>query len=631
MNWYRNTRIKTKMMAGFLSITVLAVALGIYGMTSINEVSRLDQELYRRETVPMGTLVIMIDSFQGMRSDLRDMLMATNTADIKRMQDDFNARNAEFERQLESFSRVSDSSEEQALIAQLRDYKADYDGISTKIINLAKTNGQKQARVFLYGQGAEINDNIHRVIDEILTLKVTNARLSSDRNQEAAERNQLFTLIFIGIMIALSLLFAIMISGSITKGVKQLVRETKRMATGDLRWTADNRYLERKDEIGELFKDFREMNQNFTKMLGEAALAADQTKDTAMELYRTVETVSQQQADVNASVQEISAGMEETSASIQQVSASGEQISNSAENLEKRATSSKQIGEEIEKRAMTMKEEAKESRLTAIRIYEEKQEEIRNAIEETKVVKEIEKMTETISEIASQTNLLALNAAIEAARAGEQGRGFAVVADEVRKLAEKSSLAAGEIKNVIVKVSDSVAKLSGNSEDILRFIDDKVTPDYNKLEETGNTYSKDAQFVKNLTDEFQTSTMEILEAIKEVNVAIEGVSAAVEQATASAQEISYNSGNTTKAIENITQTTETQTKLARNLEEMIKRFTIDELGKDDFEPEESDGDRSQGSDESSDEYLDLILAGEGLHKIDEYDQTKNTEEPEKES
>ncbi len=61
----------------------------------------------------------------------------------------------------------------------------------------------------------------------------------------------------------------------------------------------------------------------------------------------------------------------------------------------------------------------------------------------------VTRFAEQIEAIAMRTHLLSLNASIEAARAGEAGRGFSVVAEEVRGLAERASVSAKEIGEVV--------------------------------------------------------------------------------------------------------------------------------------------------------------------------------------
>jgi methyl-accepting chemotaxis protein len=131
-----------------------------------------------------------------------------------------------------------------------------------------------------------------------------------------------------------------------------------------------------------------------------------------------------------------------------------------------------------------------------------------------------------IDGIAFQTNILALNAAVEAARAGEQGRGFAVVASEVRTLAQRSAVAAREIKQLI---GNSVQQMNAGT--VL-------------VQQAGNTMEQVVASVRRVSDvvaEISASSVEQRSGIEEINraiVQIDGTTqqnaAMVEQAAAAA-------------------------------------------------------------------------------------------------
>ncbi len=77
----------------------------------------------------------------------------------------------------------------------------------------------------------------------------------------------------------------------------------------------------------------------------------------------------------------------------------------------------------------------------------------------------IEQVVKLIERIASQTNLLALNASIEAARAGQHGRSFAVVAQGVRELSEDTARQAAQIRQLVERVRQRVARAERLVED----------------------------------------------------------------------------------------------------------------------------------------------------------------------
>lgn len=577
MNWFVNLKTRSKLFLSFTAVALAIAVVGLSGLFFMGNINNNVQTMYKDGIGPIILLEKVEQNFLKAASEMQRIVwkaqalndpsvVAASMQAIEKYVQDNN-------KLIEEYQTYELMEQEKILLQQYKEQAAKYRDTRDK--------GIEAARLGNYALAVQLNDqsNVEREKTEaIIQQLIEQAILFSDNLQDssnkdfASARTIAIAVIISGLVLAF--LLSLLIGNMISKPIAASVEHAKLFAKGDFSEDVPESFLARKDEMGVLAHAFDDVSKNLRTLLKQVLNTAEDMSTSSEELSASAEEVTAQGENVNSATQQIAAGMEETSASTEEVMASGAEVGKGAARLSEKALDGSRIIKDIEVRAEKMKANAEQSREIANNIYREKQDGIIEAIKEGEVVQEIELMAKTISDIAGQTNLLALNAAIEAARAGEQGRGFAVVAEEVRKLAEQSANTVTGIQTVIVRVQNAFKNLSKNSSDILSFIDEKVTPDYEVMVETGVQYAKDAEIVGKLVEEFALTSDQMASSMEQVNRAIETVGAAVEEATSSSQEIANNISETTEAMNQVAKVAGTQAELAQNLNTLVRRFKI---------------------------------------------------------
>ena len=291
-------------------------------------------------------------------------------------------------------------------------------------------------------------------------------------------------------------------------------------------------------EIGMLVASIHETKQELKKYIQDIDHTLSQMAQGSMDLsigndYRgeflPIQNAMRQIIDsLNHALSQIRTTAEHVSAESERMASGAESLSNGtvrqASAVQELSASIQEISGQVD-RTSSDADDARQASADAasqLQICSQKMEALSSAMNDiSKASNQIGGIIKTIEDISFQTNILALNAAVEAARAGEAGKGFAIVADEVQDLANKSSISAQDI-----------AELIENSMQLVRYGSSLTTDTTNAISTVVSSAQKSTELVDRIAESAQYQS----QSLRQLTQGMEQIAEVVQTNASTAQE-----------------------------------------------------------------------------------------------
>ncbi|MFB5745008.1 methyl-accepting chemotaxis protein [Cedecea sp. P7760] len=399
---------------------------------------------------------------------------------------------------------------EQALADE---YKAAWlayrDGGLQLLLDAAKANDKTRSAELVTTTIPALDRGFEITLDKLLAFREQHARQLNEDAQAGFHSSFVAIGLFAALFIAILAAVFILLKVRVLKELDTAKSHCAEIANGLLHHSID---IKSNDEIGQMMHSLEQMRLSLTDIIG-------QVRDSSTTVAYAAEEIAAGNTDLSARTEEQAASLGETAASMEQLTVTVKRTSESSHQANTLANG--------------MRAAASEGQQIVDQVIGS----MRNI--ETSSGK-IDSIISIIEDIAFQTNILALNAAVEAARAGEQGRGFAVVASEVRNLAQRSSVAAKEIKDLIELSGQQVingSELVNRAGESMKRISSSITQVTTLMAEIAVS-----------TDEQSRGIEQINQAVLQMDVVTQQNAALVEQASAAALSLKDQSQRLNEAV-----------------------------------------------------------------------------------
>ncbi|WP_270851364.1 methyl-accepting chemotaxis protein [Clostridium tertium] len=571
MKFFINLKVKNKLISIFSVICILMLLIGATGLFSSWSINKNANNMY-------STNLVSIKNLQSLKSNLNydyiniiKMISDKNKDKLDeeiRLIDGIVSQNEEL---IKEYEDLDITEEEKSLFLDFKEDLFKYRELKLKVFDLLKSNKYDEAETINNSEIQKIIDSMFNKLIKAIEINENLAQNTNLKNINEFNKFSYIVLISTAITFCIIIFMAYILSKNIIDPLNKIKNLAYRLSSYDFSIPIS---ITRKDEFGQTAIALNSAQENVNDLIKMIMENSEDISASSEELSATVEELLSKVEIIDEAVNNIAAGMEESSAASEEISASVQEVDASINVLSATAMDGSNNANKSKSRASEVKNNSEKAIEETIKIYNEKQNKMKKAIEDGKIVETIKVMADTIGSIAEQTNLLALNAAIEAARAGEQGKGFAVVADEVRKLAEESKESAFTIQETIKNVQAAFKSSNETGNEILEFINKDVNAQFQAYKETGNQYYNDSDLVSKMSDEIAAMSEEITATIGQVSEAVQNMAVSSQKSSEDSVIIKESMDETTRAIEQVALTAQSQAELAQNLNEMVLKFKI---------------------------------------------------------
>jgi methyl-accepting chemotaxis protein len=183
MKWFANMRISSKLFLGFAIVLVGALVMGGIGILNLQSITVNSSLMYTNMTVPIEELSQVATSFQRIRVNLRDIILASDPAKISEFEVRTNERRAEIDEKADSFSKLILSERVQDAYDEFVATRTEFTKYFDEIVDLAKANRDEEAVALLNSDACYQAEQAEQ--DAILNL----ASLKSDDAGTRAQQN----------------------------------------------------------------------------------------------------------------------------------------------------------------------------------------------------------------------------------------------------------------------------------------------------------------------------------------------------------------------------------------------------------------------------------------------------------